>query len=323
MGSRWEEACKAYYEETYCLMPTDAEGNHRCEWTSTADNPEFECDIFWPTLPPPNGCCAGDSEYSTPLCNRAVDKDICQRMSSCHWITDEYGEEANCDWNIDSTTPPPSDPGCCMLLDQRPSSYTNGWDEQCKSYWNRKQCELPYTADGTSRCYWVPTQNYADCSLLWPTVEPTEKPTIDKGFQPGCCKSITPTWANKCIVSHFVEHCENLSECHWIYTNNPDDCLWDNPPETTTDAPLPGCCYANDQAAYSTDGRWIEACKDFWTEQDCLRPIDLYGQNRCIWEETNGEYDCSLLWPTKVPTPSPTMNNGCCKGTEYMFTCAL
>ena len=269
IGTRWEETCKEYYDEMYCLMPKDTEGQSRCEWAVLTDNPYFECDIFWPTAPPPDGCCAGDSSFSSPLCNRALEQDICDRMSSCHWV---IGEEAVCEWNDDYDTT--TLPGCCMLLDESAASIKNGWDEQCRSYWTQKVCETPYTAEGEQRCYWTVTEEFVDCSLLWPTSSPTELPT--EGFQRGCCRSDTPKWSSKCIVSHFEEHCENLSECHWVFTDDMSDCEW----PSTTEVPEPGCCYANDQAAYSNDGRWIEACKDFWTEENCLRAIDPYDQTR-------------------------------------------
>ena len=147
IGTRWEETCKAYYEEMYCVLPKDTEGKSRCEWTSLVDNPYFECDLFWPTQPPPDGCCAGDSSFASPLCNRAEEREICDRMSSCHWNS---GENADCEWDDDYSTT--TDPGCCMLYDERPSALANGWDEVCKTYWTRRVCETPYTADGYPRC---------------------------------------------------------------------------------------------------------------------------------------------------------------------------
>merc|ERR1712129_475775 len=77
--------------------------------------------------------------------------------------------------------------------------------------------------------------------------------------------------------------------------------------ETTT--VLPGCCYGNPDAAYSK--RWMESCKEFYTQRDCEMLTNSDGVARCVFEELGDGYDCAQLWPT---TTSTTTEPGCCYG---------
>merc|ERR1712087_660045 len=52
----------------------------------------------------------------------------------------------------------------------------------------------------------------------------------------------------------------------------------------------PGCCYGNPDIAYSK--RWMEQCKTFGTELECLMLTNDDGEPRCYFEPL-GEYeDC-------------------------------
>ena len=69
----------------------------------------------------------------------------------------------------------------------------------------------------------------------------------------------------------------------------------------------PGCCYGNPDIAYSK--RWMEQCKTFGTEVECLMLKNDAGELRCFFEPL-GEYeDCETVWPTTTTT---TEEVGCC-----------
>ena len=58
----------------------------------------------------------------------------------------------------------------------------------------------------------------------------------------------------------------------------------------------PGCCYGNPDIAYSK--RWMESCKTFGTESECLMLTNDDGEPRCTFEPL-GEYeDCETVWRT-------------------------
>ena len=293
LDSQWVDICTEFWSEQYCLAAVDEYGVSRCEWTPMPD--EYDCSILWPTPPPEVGCCRGNSYQSADRCLLTETKNLCDRMSICHWIdTDDMSQ---CQWASTTTLEPPA-PGCCILADTRPSAYENGWDQICREYWTQKDCEQPYSADGYQRCEWTPTEGGFDCSQLWPTPEPTTKPL------PGCCTGDSRRATTKCIIGTSEEQCNRMSSCHWIVTDDPSECEWTS---TTASPPEPGCCYVNMDTGYQA--LWMDICSEFWNEDMCLTPITPDGTFRCHWEPAPDAYDCSLLWPTTTPSPS-----GCCKG---------
>merc|ERR1711902_440676 len=107
------------------------------------------------------------------------------------------------------------------------------------------------------------------------------------------------------------DQCNRRSSCHFIDFGVLEiDCVWD----VHTDPPAePGCCYGNPDIAYSK--RWMESCKTFATEQECLMLTNDDGEPRCYFEPL-GEYeDCETVWPTTTTT---TEEIGCCySGDSY------
>merc|ERR1712087_422899 len=74
----------------------------------------------------------------------------------------------------------------------------------------------------------------------------------------------------------------------------------------------PGCCYGNPDIAYSK--RWMDQCKKFGTEEECLMLTNDDGEPRCYFEPL-GEYeDCETVWPTTTTT---TEEVGCCYADSY------
>merc|ERR1719317_669114 len=144
---------------------------------------------------------------------------------------------------------------------------------------------------------------YGDCSMLWPTT--TETPTEPAG----CCYGDSYKANDKCAkMNDDRERCEKQG-CNFLITDDPDDCII----TTTTTTETPGCCKGNPDIAYSK--RWMEECKKFGTEEECLMLTNGDGEPRCYFEPL-GEYeDCETVWPTTTETP--TEPAGCCYGDSY------
>merc|ERR1719365_579932 len=105
--------------------------------------------------------------------------------------------------------------------------------------------------------------------------------------------------------------CERSSSCHFVPGGVVDvQCLIEPPSSTTLE---PGCCYGNPDIAYSK--RWMDQCKSYYTERECLMLEDGDGNKRCTFEPMNEYMDCEAVWPTT--TESPTEPAGCCKGSSY------
>ena len=139
----------------------------------------------------------------------------------------------------------------------------------CSAFYTELDC-LSFSDDGDPRCFWqdTPDSDEVDCLAFFNTTTTTTS-------APGCCAATRPSASFKCSAGSRVtdeESCNAMENCFWISTDDPDG---------TTAAP--GCCFVNTAAAYST--KWMEACVEFFDEQDCL-PF------RCHWEPTEDEFDC-------------------------------
>merc|ERR1712121_145199 len=71
----------------------------------------------------------------------------------------------------------------------------------------------------------------------------------------------------------------------------------------------PGCCYGNPDIAYRK--RWMEECKKFGTEEECLMLTNDDGEPRCYFEPLGDPKDCEM---TTTSTPTTTEEQGCCYG---------
>ena len=163
---------------------------------------------------------------------------------------------------------------------------------QCAMFYGERECTALTDDEGTSRCVWIPTEDGYDCSHLWPTTSTAS---------PGCCAGDSASNTVNCNGKLSETECGRTSSCHWIVTEDVDDCAW----RTTEEVLHPGCCMiAGDDPDFSN--RWIYKCIALWSERECLMPIDEYDGYRCQWVETPDEFDCSNLWPTEPPPP------GCC-----------
>ena len=130
-------------------------------------------------------------------------------------------------------------------------------------------------SDGDYRCHWEPVGEEYDCSQLWPTTTTTT-------VAPGCCAGSDYKSSAKCMASTEQDRCENMSNCHWIETEDGSDCMI----TTTTES---GCCAGKTRQS-------TEKCAEKEGREECER------MEKC--EFRSGETDCS--WPTT--TESPWMN---------------
>lgn len=141
------------------MKPTNENGYNRCQWMSTPN--DYDCSKLWPTETPEMGCCAGTSQYASERCISANNMKDCNDMAACHW---QEGEYADCEWNEQSTTGTPPQPGCCTLDDSQHSS--SGWKDRCVEFWTEQDCTMPVDGFGQNRCSWSDHDEYFDCSLV-------------------------------------------------------------------------------------------------------------------------------------------------------------
>jgi len=259
---------------------------------------DTDCAFPMTEAPEEPGCCYGnpDAAYSKKWmesCTEFYTERDCLLLtnsegdSRCHWeaITDGMYD---CSQLWPTTTTTTEDPGCCRGHSYKAQAKCFGLEDQ-------KGCER-------KDCEWVLTDNPEDCVMT--TTTTTTTTTTEA---PGCCMADSAKRQDMCDKKESKSKCDRSSSCHWIETDDPEDCMVE---ETTTSEP--GCCYGNPEAAYSK--RWMESCTAFYTERDCLMLTDSDGAYRCHWEELGEGYDCSQLWPTTTTT---TVAAGCCKGSSY------
>merc|ERR1719391_918715 len=189
-------------------------------------------------------------------------------------------------------TPAPTDePGCCY----NPDSYKG--NDRCSGATDAQRCE-------DMGCKFLITNDPEDCKFTT-----TESATTTQ--EVGCCKGDALKTNAMCNKRLTREQCERSSSCHFIPGGIVDvQCLIEPPSSTTLE---PGCCYGNPDIAYSA--RWMEQCKSYYTERECLMLEDADGNKRCTFEEMNDYMDCEAVWPTTTETP--TEAPGCCRGDGY------
>ena len=270
------------------------------EWISGED---ADCSFQQTTTEEP-GCCYGnpDAAYSKRWMDACIEY---QTERECLMLTDDDGvarcvfEEMNeymdCSALWPTTTTTTEEPGCC-----RGSSYKA--QAKCFGIEDQVGCER-------KDCDWVLTDDDSDCEITTTTSSPTTTTTAT----PGCCKGTSRTSNDACNDIEDADQCDRRSSCTFIPFGIIDiDCVFPatEPPED------PGCCYGNPDIAYSK--RWMENCKTFATESECLMLENEHGEARCTFEPM-GEYeDCETVWPTTTTTPTTTPSPlGCCYGDSY------
>merc|ERR1719461_672875 len=304
-----------------------------------------------PTSTEEVGCCMGDSYKTNAMCNNRLTRQQCDRSSSCNFVEGGVLDEGDCDFG---TTQPPDEPGCCygnpdiaysarwmeqckdygterecLMLEDGDGNKRCTFEPMneymdCEAVWPtttesptepagcckgssyKAQAKCLGLADQKScerkSCEWIVTMIPDDC-----IVTTTETPTTT--VTPGCCKGTSRTSNDACNAIEDPDQCDRRSSCTFIAFGLIDeDCVF--PP---TEPPSePGCCYGNPDIAYSK--RWMEECKKFGTEEECLMLTNDDGEPRCFFEPL-GEYeDCETVWPTTTTT---TIAPGCCKGSSY------
>merc|ERR1719381_123446 len=298
------------------------------------------------------GCCKGDSHKTNAMCNERPTRDQCERSSSCHLIKDgdvddecafgtteppaepgccyvnpagayskkyqetciTFGTERDCLKLTDSngvprcvfepmneygdcsvlwptTTETPTEPaGCCYGDDYKQN-------DRCAKATSQERCE-------DMGCSFLETDEPSDCEMTT-----TESATTTE--EVGCCKGDSLKTNPMCNARTSRAQCERSSSCHFIVDGVVDvQCLIEPPSSTTLE---PGCCYGNPDIAYSK--RWMDQCKSYYTERECLMLEDSDGNKRCTFEEMNDYMDCEAVWPTTTETP--TEAPGCCRGDGY------
>merc|ERR1719204_576577 len=304
-------------------------------------NEYMDCEALWPTTTEtptePSGCCKGDSVKTNDMCNSRLTRTQCERSSSCHFIVDGSVDK-EC---LFPPTEPPEEPGCCYINPEQAYSKkyqetcisfsterdclkltdSNGvprctfepmneymdcsmvWPTTttttpapgcCKGSSYKAQAKCFGLADQAScerkSCEWLFTDDEDDC-----VITTTETPTTTA--TPGCCKGTSRTSNDACNAIADADQCDRRSSCTFIAFGILDiDCVFPptEPPEE------PGCCYGNPDVAYSK--RWMDKCKTFGTETECLMLENDDGEPRCVFEPM-GEYeDCETVWPTTTTT---------------------
>merc|ERR1719335_1305573 len=200
-------------------------------------------------------------------------------------------EYMDCEALWPTTTETPTEPaGCCYGDDYKQN-------DRCAAATSQSRCE-------EMGCSFLETDDPSDCEMTT-----TESATTTE--EVGCCKGDSLKTNPMCNARTSRAQCERSSSCHFISGGTVDfECLIEPPSSTTLE---PGCCYGNPDIAYSK--RWMEQCKDYGTERECLMLEDEDGNKRCTFEPMNEYMDCEAVWPTTTETP--TEPAGCCKGSSY------
>merc|ERR1719249_133312 len=194
------------------------------------------------------------------------------------------GEYEDCETVWPTTTTTTQAVGCCYGDSYKANDKCRAMDD------DQARCEK-------QGCTFLVTDNPDDCD-----VTTTDTPTTTA--TPGCCKGDSLKSQDKCNTIKDKDNAR--SSCQFIdFGVLEEDCKW----EVHTDPPSePGCCYGNPDIAYSK--RWMESCKTFGTEEECLMLTNDDGEPRCYFEPL-GEYeDCETVWPTTTTT---TEEPGCCR----------
>merc|ERR1719447_382849 len=249
-------------------------------------------------MPPEEpGCCYGnpDIAYSKRWmeeCKKFATESECTMLENDdgepRCVFEPLGEYEDCETVWPTTTTTTEEVGCCYA-----DSYKA--NDKCGRATDRARCE-------DMGCSFLVTDDPDDC-IMTTTETPTTTAT------PGCCKGTSRTSNDACNAIEDEGQCERRSSCTFIkFGILNEDCVF--PP---TDPPSePGCCYGNPDIAYSK--RWMESCKTFATEQECLMLTNDDGEPRCYFEPL-GEYeDCETVWPTTTSSPTTTEELGCCYG---------
>merc|ERR1719260_757463 len=265
------------------------------EWISGAD---ADCTIGPTDVPEEPGCCyinpdmAYSKKYQETCISFGTERD-CLKLTDGEGVPrcvfEEMNEYMDCAALWPTTTSSPTEPaGCC-----KGSSYKA--QAKCFGLADQKACER-------KDCEWLVTDDDTDCEI-------TTTSTTSTTETPGCCKGTSRTSNDACNDIDDAGQCDRRSSYTFIAFGLIDvDCVFPatQPPEE------PGCCYGNPDVAYSK--RWMESCKTFGTESECLMLTDGEGVPRCTFEPM-GEYeDCETVWPTTTTT---TIAPGCCRGSSY------
>merc|ERR1719474_2260190 len=287
--------CKADSKkrEDMCLARDTRE---KCEKSSSCvewiSGPDADCSLPETTTEKP-GCCYIDpyQQYSKKYqatCTAMGTERECLKLDYC--VFEPMNEYEDCSMLWPTTTTTTDAPGCCYGDSYKANDKCRGFDD------DQYQCER-------KGCSFRETNHYDDCDITT-----TETPTTT--VTPGCCKGTSRTSNDACNAIEDPEQCDRRSSCTFIAFGVVDiDCVF--PP---TEPPSePGCCYGNPDIAYSA--RWMEQCKKFGTEEECLMLTNDDGEPRCYFEPL-GEYeDCETVWPTTTETPNEPA--GCCYGDSY------
>merc|ERR1712013_774235 len=293
--------CKADSKkrEAMCLARDTRE---KCEKSSSCvewiSGDDADCSIAETTTENP-GCCyinpamAYSKKYQETCIAFGTERD-CLKLTDGEGVSrcvfEPMNEYEDCEAMWPTTTETPmGEPGCCYSDD---SYKANG---KCARATSRSKCE-------DMGCSFLVTDDVTDCEFTT-----TETPTTTQ--TPGCCKGTSRTSNDACNDIEDADKCDRRSSCTFIAFGILDiDCQFPvtSPPED------PGCCYGNPDIAYSK--RWMESCKTFGFESECLMLTNEDGEPRCTFEPL-GEYeDCETVWPTTTTT---TDAPGCCYGSSY------
>merc|ERR1719153_394015 len=281
----------------------EIEDMDKCERRSSCEFIAFgilheDC-VFPPTEPPEEpGCCYGnpDIAYSTrwmEQCKTFATESECLMLTNgdgeprCYF--EPMGEYEDCETVWPTTTTTTEEVGCCYADSYKANS-------KCGRATDRARCE-------DMGCSFLVTDEPSDCEMTT-----TDTPTTT--ITPGCCAHTSLRPNDKCNDIEDEDQCNRRASCYFIPFGLLDlSCILE--PDTTPTPEDPGCCYGNPDIAYSK--RWMESCKAFGYESECLMLKNDDGEPRCTFEPL-GEYeDCETVWPTTTTT---TEEVGCCYSSD-------
>jgi len=225
------------------------------------------------------GCYADSDCGNNQVCNSDGE---CENEDTICYGDDECRGRQVCDMGryicVDPTPSPVTTPapGCC-----RGSSYKA--QAKCQGLLDQVGCER-------KDCEWLETDDSKDCIL---TTTSTSTTTV----APGCCYGDSYKANGKCMVASDQRQCESRG-CHWLVTDEPNDCVMTTTTTTTT-TEEPGCCMGDSSKTNAMcnarEGR--ERCEK---SSSCHFVSGGDVHTDCIIEETTVKPGCCYIHPEQA-----------------------
>ena len=146
------------------------------------------------------------------------DGEQCDRSSVCHWVS---GANAYC---LRPDFPQQPFSGCCTIADTPFPHYA--WIRRCREFDTVRECHRVQDQNDDARfSWWSEAADKFRCR---------SSKTSTTTEAPGCCRSISMETVEFCSTMESCDRCDVQRRCHWLETDDSDDCVLTITSTTTT-----------------------------------------------------------------------------------------